>query len=116
MWRYTPTNELMHYGKKGMKWGQRRAVKKQAKALKKSQTAWDDNVNKNWHLAYNKAANEANEKLIPKLNKKYEGVNFNDPKNAAIEAKYDKEVNTEFNKLYAKHFVDTFGERPISSL
>lgn len=34
MWQYTPTNELMHYGKKGMKWGQRRAVKKQAKALK----------------------------------------------------------------------------------
>ena len=113
----------MHYGIKGMKWGQRRAVKKQAKALKKqakalkkSQTAWDDNVNKNWHLAYNKAVNEANEKLIPKLNKKYEGVNFNDPKNAAIKAKYDKEGNTEFNKLYAKHFVDTFGERPISSL
>jgi len=23
MWQYTPTNELMHYGKKGMKWGRR---------------------------------------------------------------------------------------------
>ena len=24
MWQYTPTNELMHYGKKGMKWGTRK--------------------------------------------------------------------------------------------
>ena len=33
MWQYTPTNELMHYGKKGMKWGVSRA---QNKALNKA--------------------------------------------------------------------------------
>ncbi len=29
MWEYNHPNELMHYGKKGMKWGQRRAIRKQ---------------------------------------------------------------------------------------
>lgn len=28
MWQYTKTNDLKHYGKKGMKWGQRRALRK----------------------------------------------------------------------------------------
>ena len=116
MWQYNNIS-LIHHGVKGMKWGVRRKqdeLDRLAGRAYKIETL--ENGDKNWHLAYNKAVNEANEKLIPKLNKKYEGVNFNDPKNAAIEAKYDKEGNTEFNKLYAKHFVDTFGERPISSL
>lgn len=26
MWQYTPTNELMHYGVRGMKWGRRKSV------------------------------------------------------------------------------------------
>ena len=32
MWQYNPTNEFMHYGKIGMKWGKRRAIKAATKA------------------------------------------------------------------------------------
>lgn len=31
MWQYTPTNELMHYGKKGMKWGTRKGRRQLSK-------------------------------------------------------------------------------------
>ena len=108
MWQYNQT-ELMHYGKKGMRWGQRRAVKKQAKTLKKNQDAWDDNVKKNWHNAYNAAADHANKVLIPQINKKYKGVNLLDPKN---NAKYEKEYEAMFDKVYQQKFSDLFGDRP----
>jgi len=31
MWQYNPTNELVHYGKKGMKWGSRKGRRQLSK-------------------------------------------------------------------------------------
>ena len=115
MWQYNHigSNDLMHYGKKGMRWGQRRAKKKQAKELTKKQKQWDDDVNQNWYKAYNKAAEYANAVLIPKLNKKYEGINFNDPKNKELYEKYEKESIEQFNVLYSQKLSEMFGDRPV---
>ena len=38
MWQYTPTNELIHYGKMGMKWGRRTARSTTASGGKKRVT------------------------------------------------------------------------------
>ena len=99
----------MHYGKKGMKWGQRRALKKQAKVLKKKQDAYDYNVRQNWYKAYNATADYANKVLIPQINKKYEGVNLLDSKN---NAKYEKEYEAMFDRVYQQKFSELFGDRP----
>ena len=83
-------NELMHYGRKGMKWGQhiytdengnpigqggksrkelraeRKAAKKERKKQQKLESAqkdWEQDVSKNWYKAYNNAANKANSQI-----------------------------------------------------
>ena len=114
MWQYNHAqqNELRHYGVKGMKWGRRRAVKKQTKALQKSQKKYDEDVKTNWYKAYNKAAERSNAFLIPALNKKYKGVNFNDPKNSSIRDKYEKEYADKFNTMYKQELKTLFGDRP----
>lgn len=125
------SNELYHFGIKGMKWGVRRSttngtskgsnektpreLKKEAKQLKKTQKDWDDNVNKNWVHAYNKAAEEATKTLIPKINEKYKDHDFSDlsdPKIKKIHEDYVNEYEMEFQNLYNKRFDEMFGKRP----
>ena len=36
MWQYNHSNELMHYGKKGMKWGHRKFINDQGEKVKVS--------------------------------------------------------------------------------
>lgn len=120
------TNELIHHGTKGMKWGVRRnkqtissnvkSDKKKTKELKKSQKQWDKNVSKNGHTAYNNAAKKANDELIPKLNKKYDKYDFsNMHDNHPLKKTYDsyiKEYEDQWNALLKTEYNKMFGERP----
>lgn len=84
---------IKHHGVKGMKWGQRRAVKKLAKADKKwekKQLSFNTVVK-----VYNGAAAKANADL-PKINKKYEGKNLISDNKAR--ERYDQELVSNFNK------------------
>ena len=45
MWQYNYTNELYHYGVKGMRWGVRRA-RRENKKIDKSFKAWKENSEK----------------------------------------------------------------------
>lgn len=133
-------NELYHFGVKGMKWGvrrnrstttsngktgsrqsfkEKRIVKKEAKQkaknLKKAQEDWDKNYEKNYMKAYNKAADIANKKLIPEINKKYANVDFsnlNDPKVKATYEKYINEYEEQFNSVFQKQYDEIVGKRP----
>lgn len=122
---YESNNSLTHYGVKGMKWGQRRyrnedgSLTNKGKAkLEKAQAKYDKKVSKNWHKAYNKAADHANKVLIPQINEKYtkkygEGWFKEASTNNTKEYhKYMKEYETMFNKSYQQAIVDVFGERP----
>lgn len=108
--------ELYHHGVKGMKWGVRRKLqdKKAAKKLAKAQKEWDDNVEKNWHKAYNKAADEA-EVAAKEINKKYEKYDFSDlsdPKTKAVHDKYVEEYMKKWDALLQKNYDEMFGKRP----
>lgn len=133
-------NELYHFGVKGMKWGvrrnrstttsngktgsrqsfkEKRIVKKEekqkAKNLKKAQKDWDKNYEKNYVKAYNNAADIANKKLIPEINKKYANVDFsnlNDPKVKAVYEKYINEYEEQFNSVFQKQYDEIVGKRP----
>ena len=101
-----------------------RDKRKAAKNLKKEQKAYDENFKKNWVNAYNKAANHANEVLIPQINKKYGKYDWTqldttdmdnpkgDPKLVAAYKKYTDEYEQNFNNVLAKEYDKMFGKRP----
>lgn len=118
-------NFLMHYGVKGMKWGvrhdkprvnraQRRNQKKEAKALAKAQKKWDENVNKNWYVAYNKAVDYANKVLIPQINKEYEDKYGRGKFTEQQIRIMDEDYAQRFDKIYQMEFDKMFGKRPGS--
>lgn len=88
---------LEHYGKKGMKWGQRRAQNKLARKDKK----WEKKINSasTQVKLYNEAADIAN-KNLPALNKKWANVDLRKP--GPKQTAYYKEVQDDFNRSYAK--------------
>ena len=100
--------ELYHYGVKGMKWGVRRARKKAAKAQKK----WDDNVQKNWVKAYNRAAEKDNA-TIEEFNSRYKDVDLN--KKSKQNRKYIEDYCKRWNDMYVKELEATFGKAPIDN-
>lgn len=108
---------LIHHGVKGQKWGVRRyqnadgsltpaGKKRQAKLQRK----WEKNVNANWTVAYNRAADKVNKK-IGEFNAKYEGVNLNTDTKAR--RKYLKEYCDMWNDIYVNELVSKFGQPVI---
>lgn len=82
------------------------------KKLKKKQEKWDKKYQKNFVKVYNKTADYANEYLLPKLNKKYEKVDFTLKKNAKKYEQYIKEEQQNFAKLFKSNMRDLIGDRP----
>lgn len=88
MWTYNYTNELYHYGVKGMKWGVRRELKKQAKQrMYKEQDSIENEM----------------DKRIMKINRKYgqlgnNGEGKNARMNRATKKAYNKELDDNWNK------------------
>lgn len=109
-----PDHSFTHYGVKGMRWGVRKQPEQKVaystdRTVRKAQKKYDRNLKRNWHKAYNKAADYANKVLIPEINKKYSSA---DLKNEATYKKYVNEYYKKFDKVYQQEVKNMFGERP----
>lgn len=123
-------NHFKHIGILGMHWGRRKSPERitadNAKKLKKAQDEWDKKRRNtsNYIKAYNKAADYANNVLIPKINKKYGKYNWSsldtsdpynpkgDPKLVRSYKRYLKEYEKSFSDIFEKSFTELIGERP----
>lgn len=93
---------LQHFGVKGMRWGVRRAKAKEARRTKREDKEYASPQTQAavWVGIHNEAANLANKYDVGRINnkKEYKGINFNDPKNAALTKKYYKDHQDAFLK------------------
>lgn len=99
---------LEHYGVKGMKWGVRKAEdsgsggmsRRETKKVAKADKKWSKQLNspRTFVKVHNAMAEEANRTVIPRINskKEYAGDLTKNPK---LQKKYEKEFETEMNKV-----------------
>ena len=95
---------MYHHGVKGMRWGVRRARKKQArmeakqqKKNQKEQREFYSNVYKNWTNSYNKATDKFNAD-VHKINDKYKDDKFDDNFSTKRGQQCIKELNSMWQK------------------
>lgn len=117
---YQYPDYMYHYSVKGMKWGVRRARKKQArmeakqqKKNQKEQREFYSNVYKNWTNSYNKATDKFNAD-VHKINDKYKDDKFDDNFSTKRGQQCIKELNSMWQKHYSQALLDDFGPEPIS--
>lgn len=125
-WHIAPTSDdLIHYGVLGMKWGIRRyqnadgsltseGKKRYNEAVIKEKKSIDDNLNylsknnKNFVNLYNRAVNEQN-KIVNKYNEEYDKRYANVPVNERYRAeRYAKVYNTIFNNIFHDETIKSF--------
>lgn len=86
--------------------------KQEADQLRRRQAEYDENVQRNWYKAYNKAADYANSILIPQINEKYKKMLSDPNKTMAEYEAYEKEYEDLFNMKWQEFHDEMFGKRP----